>query len=105
MRCSFLLPLCLLALPILAVSSAVEMGYEDQIGGPCGASLAEIGEAPIEPEREPDAQSISRMMELTGISALHDRNITGKGVTIALLDSQFYYDNETAEKLAIEHAQ
>jgi len=102
MRCSFLLPLCLLALPILAASSAVEMGYEDQIGGPCGASPAEISEAPIEPERAPDAQSISRMMELTGISALHDRNITGKGVTIALLDSQFYYDNETAEKLAID---
>ena len=46
-----------------------------------------------------DYHSVSLMMDLTGISALHDRNITGKGVTIAILDSQFYYDNETAEKL------
>ena len=46
-----------------------------------------------------DYHSVSLMMELTGISALRDRNVTGKGVTIALLDSQFYYDNETAEKL------
>jgi subtilisin family serine protease len=102
MRCSSLLPLCLLALTILAASSTSEMGDEDQVIRPDGPSIAEIGQAPAESKTVPDAQSISRMMDLTGISALHDRNITGKGITIALLDSQFYYDNETAEKLTVD---
>lgn len=49
-----------------------------------------------------DPHSVHRMMDITGISALHARKITGRGMTIALLDSQFYYDAETAGKLTAE---
>lgn len=49
-----------------------------------------------------DPHSVGKMMDLTGISALHARNISGRGVTIALLDSEFYYDNETAERLTAD---
>jgi len=46
-----------------------------------------------------EEEAIDRMMDLTGISALHQKNITGRGVTVAILDSQFYYDDETGERL------
>jgi subtilisin family serine protease len=102
MRCSSLLTLCLLALLTLAASSASELGNEDQTVGASGASIAGIGEAPTEPERTPDPASIERMMDTTGVSALHKKNITGKGVTVAILDSQFYYDEETGKRLPLD---
>jgi len=129
MKRSSLLPLCLLAATILAASSTPVTDDEYLVIEPEGSSIAEACQTPAEVERYtkispfvcsdlegqpadgsiseyedglvagPDNVSVSQMMDITGISSLHDRNITGKGVTVALLDSQFYYDNETAERL------
>ena len=73
-------------------------GLSDE-GGSMGieGSMDEEGSEPVL-----DPHSLRRMMDITGISALHAWNITGRGVTIALLDSQFYYDPETAGKLTSE---
>ncbi|HPJ30789.1 MAG TPA: S8 family serine peptidase [Methanothrix sp.] len=75
--------------------SGDEAGMDDEIVSVNESGSSREGES----ELSLDHHSIRLMMELTGISALHRRNITGKGVTIAILDSQFYYDNETAKKL------
>ncbi len=87
--------------------SSPQIGARDDGKTPLGCVLSDEGgsmgidgsmdEEGSEPVLDP--HSLRRMMDITGISALHARNITGRGVTIALLDSQFYCDPETAGKL------
>jgi len=45
------------------------------------------------------SEAVNCTTDLMGIRPFRDENFTGKGVTVALLDGQFYYDGETVKEL------
>lgn len=50
-------------------------------------------------ERRVSSEAVDCTVDPMGICPFKNENITGKGVTIAVLDNEFYYDNETAKEL------